>query len=210
MLLSRRYRLLLKAVTLFIALGASRPALVAADWPPVAPLRRTYHFSNARNASVVLTIVGLERKPLYRFECHNRLYQRDPTFDYSGDFECRLMPLYTTTTYSTLFTEIQQQTRDWESRARFFVSELAGRCGDFAEYGRVRTFRFRGMSIRLSLGDIDTERSVETTLDPSFPLRSFRFSVAVTPDASAVSEIAEPVDAPLPPPECGGGYRSKR
>jgi hypothetical protein len=131
------------------------------------------------------------------------LYEGDPSFDYSGDFECRLTPLYTTTRYSTLLTDNQQQTRDWESRARFLAPELTGRCGDFAEYGRVRTFRLRGMSIRLSLGGI------KISADPSFPLRSFRFAVAVTPDASAVTEIAEPVDAPLPPAQCGGGYRSK-
>jgi hypothetical protein len=72
------------------------------------------------------------------------------TFDYSGDFECRLMPLYTTTTHGTFLTEIQQQTRDWESRERFLVSELTGRCGEFAEYGRVRTFRSTGNSRAMS------------------------------------------------------------
>lgn len=199
-------------VLLILGATVSGPSsiLPVTDWPEVAPFKRTFDFPDARKASVTLMIRNARGDRLYKLDCHNFLYHGDPDFDYSGDFECRLSPIYTTTSYSTLFTDTRNQTRDWESRARFLVRELTGRCAEYPEYGRIRTFRLRGMKITLTLSDVEIKGPIESSRDASFPLRSFRFSVGVSLDPLATSEIAEAVKAAWPPAECGTGYRSDR
>jgi hypothetical protein len=139
--------------------------------------------------------VAPEGGALYRLECHGGGYEGDPQFDYSGDFECRLASLYTEDPYSTLFTENPNQSRDWQSRARFLAEELIGACAEYPEYGRIRTFRLRGMRITLGLADITFVLREPSGAEVSSPpaLESFRFDLRVEPDGTAGSAIAEPV-----------------
>ncbi len=178
------------------------------SWLPVAPLERTFDFPDASQAEVSLAIPGRDGQALYRLECHTWRYEKDPDFDYSGDFECRLTSSYAKEEYSTLLTDDPNQSRDWQSRGRFLVPELVGRCGDYPEYGRARNFRLRGMRLRLELKDVNVIRSLEGATRGPFALRSFRLVVKVEPDPEASSTIAEPARVPKPPPQCGAGYRS--
>ncbi len=90
-------------------------------WPTVAPVKKIVDFPDATHAELSLDLRGNGDQSLYRLECHTWSYDnRD--FDYSGDFECRLIPLYAATEYSTLLTDDPGATADWESRARFLES----------------------------------------------------------------------------------------
>lgn len=197
---------LVGAVVLVIGLVVSDASAML--WPAITPVSATYAFPSIRQAAVLLDVPGVDGRILYRLECHNWMYQKDRDFDYSGDFECRLTSKYSVEAYSTLLTEDIDQSRDWQSRARFFASELIGSCGSNPEYGRVRSFRLRGMRIVLELMDIRVGNSADNPTRGGLALKSFGFMVKVEPDWSANSAITERPNATPPAPECEQGYIS--
>lgn len=148
-------------IVLFLSVGYCNAE--KEKWPAVEKLQKSMYFEDARKAEAAFTIFGVEGPPLYYIECHTWEftwnYKGNPDFDYSGDFECRLTSLHSLNTHSTLFTDNPKATRDWESRARFLVEELQGKCGDYPEYGRVRHFRLRGMKITLTINDLKIKTS---------------------------------------------------
>jgi len=184
------------------------PAASQEPFPPVKPLHTSVSFLRASTASLELRLVGANNAALYKLDCHTWTYEGDPDFAYSGDFECRLIPLYTQTSYSTLLTDLEHPTRDWQSRARFLVLELLGQCGGVPEYGRIRTFRLRGMRIQLSLDMVRTQSGVVNATMSPVGLASFRFTVDVRSDPTATTAIAASTSVSTPPPVCGAGYRS--
>ena len=141
--------LFLALVFLFCAAFAAQTQEISPrEWPKIALLKKNFSFPDMSNPAVDLVIPGVDGAPLYKLECHSGDTYEGKDFDYSGDFECRLISASGKDAYSTLLTYDPLQTRDYESRARFFLSDLEGKCGDYPEYGRVRTFRLRGMRLR--------------------------------------------------------------
>jgi hypothetical protein len=184
---------------LLVFLAAAMPSEARpGQWPLVAPVAESFTFPDASKASVSVTLSSPAGKALYLIECHPLGYESDPDFDYSGDFECRLKSLYSRDRYSTLLTDRGDQSRDWESRGRFLIEELAGSCGDYPEYGRLRHFDVRGMRVTLELTDAVIRLS-EAKPTQETRLESFRFRVTVMPNPNAKSAIAAPVKY-LPPP----------
>jgi len=184
---------------------------LAEKWTPPIASRQVYRFPQAATAEVTLPILDAGGQPLYLLECHSMAYglaQSRPDFDYSGDFECRLTPSDGSGKFSTLLTEEQDPTRDWQSRARFLAPELRGKCGAYVDYGLVRRFRLRGMELALEMSDV-TFKSWPATVDDPSELKSFAFAVGVRPDSTAISEIAETPDVDIPPSTCGSGYRGQ-
>jgi len=203
-----------RLLTLLVVLCGISVRLSSAEeerqsWPNVRPAQEVFQFPNAETAEVVLWLHGTDGSRLYRLDCHPWLYEKDREFNYSGDFECRLTSAYSKEPYSTLLTDNPTQSRDWESRGRFLVPELVGECGRHPEYGRVRTFRLRGMQIRFEIKDVKLRKSTENATQGPLALESFTFVVEVRPDSAARSPIAEPVRVAAPPANCGAGYRSR-
>lgn len=192
-----------------VLIGLLTAMVPASPWPVVTPLSETYFSPDGRAAAVVLDIPGTDGSALYRLECHNWLYEGDRDFDYSGDFECRLTSRHSLDTYSTLLTDVTHPTRDWQSRARFRVSELIGSCASNLEYGLLRSFRLRGMRLVLELTNIELAKPPLDAASRPVLLKSFGFKVTVEQDASAASPITEPTNAPAPPAECQQGYVSE-
>src|SRR5215831_15706624 len=167
-------------MTVFVFVIASWLLTNAGDstWPVMRDVHKVFDFPDARTAAVELDLVDEGGRAVYRLECHSwafGLHQRNPVFDYSGDFECRLSPLYEPTRYSTLLTDDPHPTADWESRARFLVPELMGACADYPEYGRLRMFRLRGMRLTLEVRDVKLRRNNEAAADVPWNLDSFQF-----------------------------------
>lgn len=176
-------------------IGCLANASSTEQWPKVKPVTKTVYFKNGENAALTLFIYGSDGKRLYRMNCHSLGYV-DPDFDYSGDFECRLMPLYTQTAYSTLFTYDPNQSGDWESRARFFAADVTGKCANYPEFGSMRHFYLRGMEITLGMSDIRLREFARG--EPAQPhtrslFASFKFHVSVRRDPKATSQIDVPV-----------------
>lgn len=188
-------------VTCFLIVFAFGICAQASKWPEVVPMHKGYHFTNARTSEIDLSVLGAKGEPLYRMECHTFEYEKDPGFDYSGDFECRLKSLYSDDAYSTLLTEEPQQTRDWQSRGRFLAEEIEGKCADYPEFGRVRHFRLRGIKITLTISDVVFRAHSEKALarKEGSLLKSFRFDVKVEVDSKATSAISEPIPYQYPP-----------
>lgn len=161
---------------------------LAQSYPTVAPLQRTFIVPDVPNANVSLDIESLTRVPLYRLQCHSAGYTGDPDFDYSGDFECRLSLLRESNSYSTLLTEDTHQSRDWESRGRFFAADLKGACARIPQFGATRSFELRGMDLTLGVTD--------QKFTAGGKLTSLTLTVTVRPDPRAQRSIAEIV--PLP------------
>jgi hypothetical protein len=165
-------------------------------YPDVKPLQQTFDVPDVSKANVVLNINSIDGLPVYKLQCHVAGFTGDPDFDYSGDFECRLSSIAGGDGYSTLLTEDSAQSRDWESRGRFFAADLRNPCAQIPQFGATRSFELRGMDLTLQI------------IDPMFTdqgnLRSLKLVVKVRPNSNARREIADIV--PLPksgvPAEC--------
>ncbi len=171
-------------------------------WPVIEPVKKTFHFVDRHNTEAKLKIVGTDGTPLYLLECYLNAYDyEDRDFDYSGDFECRLTSLYSKEVYSTLLTEEQHPTRDWESRGRFLIKELMGRCAQYPEYGRLRHFTLRGMNLALEIKNFTIKLGSKVENSPWYVERieELDLEVAVTSDPKAASAIAEPTHYVEPP-----------
>lgn len=171
-------------------------ALTAQLYPRVGPVRRTFAIPDVSKADVALLIRSPEGKPIYKLQCHPAGYEGDADFDYSGDFECRLSSVGHRDQYSTLLTEDANQSRDWESRGRFFAAQLRGACARVPDFGADRGFKLRGMDLTLRIAN------VKLTKDGK--LNSLRLTVIERPDAAARRPIAQIVPLPTAgvPPGC--------
>lgn len=156
-------------------------------YPIVRPVHRLVDIPDVKKSSVHIDLQSPAGELLYRIECHSAGYP-DPNFDYSGEFECRLRATYEKTRFSTLFTEDPIQSRDWESRARFFGRSVTGDCARITQFGADRTFRLRGMVIRL--------RILQPDIDRFGKLKSLLLSVDVAVARSARTSITEAVKLP--------------
>jgi hypothetical protein len=173
----------------------------AQAWPSIQPVQKIERISlpniddpnhlkeTGFNSTLDLAIRSTKGDLLYKIECGNPDRSDAKVFEYSGDFQCRMIVAGKEVTTVDLLSEVPRSTHDWQSRARFFASEVLGRCGDIADYGRERTFLLRGMKITLAMSDIQADRSGRVPT-----LREFTFKVDVVPDSPANSRIAE---APL-------------
>lgn len=191
-------RSLLKIVFILGALTASaitacadQQPIATSQWPEISPLTKRYYFPDVDRASISKLIIhSYTGKPLYRISC----YPGEPEsgnitdFDYSGFFQCRLVPLYGAW-YGDLFASNPQVSSDWATRSRFMLSQLLGKCGTAPEYGSVRRFLLRGMRITLSIKNLKP---------PSKKAQSFAFIIKVENDPEATRAIAAVV--PFPPP----------
>ncbi len=74
----------------------------------------------------------------------------------------------------------------WHTRAQYHYDQLLGKCGDYPEFGRVRTFKLRGFRLTLTVSDVKT--------NPYGDITYFRFGVSLNPDKSAIASIAERPD----------------
>ena len=158
------------------------------SYAPVRAKKRSFNVSDLPLADVKMVVESTRNTGLYLLQCHSAGYRGDPDFDYSSDFECRLSSIRHKDVYSTLLTEDPQQSRDWESRGRFFSAQLRGECALIPEFGATRHFRLRGMELTLKV--------TNTSFANHEGLRSLRLTVVVKPDATAQTAIAESVSLP--------------
>jgi hypothetical protein len=155
-----------------LALSASAEAYHA-----VKPLVQTFDIANVSKANVVLDIQSRKGLPIYKLQCHSAGFTSDPDFDYSGDFECRLSSIGCRDRYSTLLTEDNDRSRDWESRGRFFGVDLRDSCARIRQFGAVRSFELRGTVLTLQITD--------PTFTSDGKLHSLKLTVKVDPNSNA-------------------------
>ncbi len=167
----------------------------AQSYPTVKALQQTFDVPDVSEANVLLKIRSTDGLPVYKLQCHSAGFTGDPDFDYSGDFECRLSSIGNHDAHSTLLTEDAEQSRDWESRGRFFAADLRNPCAQIPQFGATRSFELRGMELTLQIA--------APVFTDNGRLRSLKLTVKVRPNPSAQHQIAKIV--PLPktaPAEC--------
>ena len=147
-------------------------------------------------------IVGKDGANKYCLTCYLNGWNVDSDdFDYSGDFECRLVALYGHDSFSTLFADIPHPTRDWQGRGRFLVEELdpSNPLSKVPEYGSVRTYHLRMMALRISVKSLNRSGSMKNPrgLDAISRLVA---DVEVAPDPNALSSHAEKPKEACPAP----------
>ncbi len=154
----------------------------AVAWGPIRPVIKTVHVADASTARFVLPIRSSGGQIIYILACYGPKSQPGTNdFVYDGDFESRLTEEgKKLSAYSTLLTEDPNQSRDWESRARFFGSELEGQCGEIPEFGRKRDFLLRGMRISLQISG--------PVFSSNQKLESFTFTVSVQNDSEPLAQ----------------------
>lgn len=193
------------AFPLLLVAACASTAPVAAQvlrWPDIKGSATTFRLTDGEQPEARLIIEDTTGKPLYLLECYLNAYEReDSSFDYSGDFECRLTSLSGVDGHATLLSEAEHATRDWESRGRFLLEELAGSCGDYPDYGRVRNFSLRGMKLTLEVLTYQLSAQVgsETHFSPRPQMTELNFKATVSADTTAVSEVAAPTPYVEPP-----------
>jgi hypothetical protein len=161
---------------------------IAAIWNPVRPVTKTVYIADTSRGRFVLPIQSSDGETIYTLSCYGSELQPNANdFVYDGDFECRLVEAGVKhSAYSTLLTEDPSQSRDWQSRARLFGSEIQGRCGSIPEFGRERNFLLRGMRISLRVSN--------PSFSSAHKLQRFTFSASVQNDDEpmAQGQIAAP------------------
>ena len=180
--------LLLSGLTLFAQAGKSH------HYPVITPAEKTFHILDVAKANVRFFVHSPNGQPMYELQCHSSSFSGDPDFDYSGDLECRLSSAgHHKDQYSTLLTEDPEQSRDWQSRARFFGSDLRPPCSAIPQFGAIRKFRLRGMDLTLEI--------VKPKFKSDGSLTSLTLQIIVKPDASSETPIAKLVPIPAAVPE---------
>ena len=183
-----------------LALVAS--SVVASEWPAVTPLAKQFRFADGQWAKVDVPIVGRRGAVLYRLLCPTWLSAEDSDedFDYSGDFECRLVAAQASHWRAgwNLLADEEEPTRDWQHRARFLWQEFVGECLTYPGHGPQRIFQLRGMKVTLSISDLGLDVPAPGA-PPSKPgFRSFVFTVGVDVDTSASGAFAAATGHALP------------
>jgi len=181
--------MLARCVWVPVLLWAAGCYAATQSYPAVKPMKQTFDVPDVSRANVLAFIKSTTDTDLYKLQCHSAKYVGDTNFEYSGDFECRLSSVGHQNAYSTLLTEDSNQSRDWESRGRFFADDLRGACARIPQFGTDRSFELRGMTLTLQI------------TDPAFTsdgaLRSLKLTVKVVSNPGAQREIAKIVPLPL-------------
>ena len=74
----------------------------------------------------------------------------------------------------------------WHTRAQYQYAQLLGKCGDYPEFGRVRTFAMRGFRLTLTVSDVK--------INPPGEVTYFRLGVSLKADRSVIGSIAKRPD----------------
>lgn len=162
-------------------------------WPLVKPIHEQYEFNDVRSARLSLVIHGLDGSPLYRFHCSGMKALEAEDADSWADFSCHLHSLQARDELESLLIDDRSRPREATSRGEIWSQDLQGGCADYPDWGRVRTFRLRGMRLTFVLSHM---KFAEDPADPLSRgrelLRSFSFEVSVVPDQKAATAAAEP------------------
>ena len=195
-----RYRILVPGSLVAIAVCA--PA--STTWPVIRQIHMSQSYTIRGDSDTPLTakIATPDGTTVYKLECHNGNHEDESVINFSGDFQCVLYSVEGNrrTSWNLLATDDPDEQRsDFLNRGRMTANQIRGQCGMIPEYGRVRHFRLRGISIRVEFKSLYW-RSPSDRKEPQ--LVGFTFVLDVSPDAGVTSATAEKIGAPWPEPPC--------
>ena len=164
-------------------------------WPQIQAIAKKYHFPDALNATLNLKVSDVFGREVYVLHCRPGALILTPTETKSlpddapfwGDFACHLHSLRARDEYESLLIDDPLDNDESRSRGEFYFYTIQGNCADYPEWGWRRSFRLRGMKLKLELSEVQFGESPTAKR-----LTSFSFKVEVSPDLQALSAISEP------------------
>lgn len=161
----------------------------AKSWPVVIESETKYALTVEIGFNVIQNIYSADGTLHYQLRCHNHEYEYDESFNYSGDFNCKLKPMNNPKErYEMLLSYTDHPTADWETRGLFMAEDLSDGCVDDRWWGRQRIFNLRGLVLIL---EITNEKfffiNVKKDWVPQF--KSFDFKVVIKIDKNADNSL---------------------
>lgn len=176
----------------FILLWLLLPSLVwSADtkWPEVKEIAVSFPVDfKAQKVEIDLPLSDKEGNVQYHFWCRGGSEEYLATQTVGDDFlvgpfSCGLKSASNNSDRNLLR---EDDSPLWHTRAQYHHNQLRGKCAEYPEFGRVRTFRLRGFRLTLAAPDVKIDQSGEVT--------NFRLGVSLKPDESATGSIAQRPD----------------
>jgi len=162
-------------------------AEAVAKWPRMAPLDvRVGIDTQADRIDIAVPLFDSSGIKRYLFSCHggNAEYIDSLTektgINFVRDMMCLLTGDPDHESESSLLAE--DGTAPWHTRGQFQWQQLAGACGAYPEFGRVRHFILRGFELTLEAENVEMIGQ---------QVRYFRFHIAVRPFAGASRAYAK-------------------
>ncbi len=144
----------------FTALVLAMPSAVASGpWPVAREFQKIIDIDwNAPRLDIDMPIVDTTNAIIYRLICRggtddarlDALSDRPNGINYVGPLTC-ILNQGDQETDATLLAE--DDWRPWHTRGYFWKAGLLGACGNYPQFGKVRSFRLRGFEMTLDLSD---------------------------------------------------------
>lgn len=196
-------------VVYFLLVLVSSTVILAQEgkWPIVRPLEeeRVFVKPERDNSDMpfVTFIKDSEGASVYKLECHNGNYEDESELNFSGDFQCVLFSVKegSLSSANLLASDTKSElSTDWWNRGRMRAVQLRGECARYPEYNADRTFKLRGMLLRLHFVNVKWGENRFRSGEPE--LVGFTFIVKVVLDRSARTSRAELPKSLKPPSAC--------
>lgn len=187
---------MIRPATVLIWMSISLTALTAtaSDWPQIKTIQKQVLISepSSSSAGIELEIREKSGRPLYELKCHSGDYVSADNLQYSGLIQCYLFSL-PSKSETNLLADDNIQPADWTNRGRFLLEHILPKCSHYPEWGSVRHFELRGMTLTLSISDITwAEQSGDDRV-----VKSYRLNISAEPKP-ARSPFSKRVEVPRP------------
>jgi hypothetical protein len=166
-----------------LAIGLASHYTPARAWPAVQPVTRQVRVDfGSERIRIDIPIRSVDGRIVYYFACRggSERYLDSLPENWVGPLMCTLAE-GDHPEESSLLSE--DDSAAWFSRGQFRAEDLVGDCGRYPEYGRVRSFRLRGMQLTLETQKIRTNQAGVA--------QSFVLVIAVVPNPAAVTAQAD-------------------
>lgn len=179
-------------IFLFLCLLVSTPLFAQNHWPNIIESKTTFDLNRKAGLNIFYHIFGIDGKPKYLLSCHDHYYEKDTAYVYSGDFECKLVSLYSKDRYSSLLVYTKDQTANWQNRGLFYTDHLTSKCPGIETWGKRRVFNMRGIELELLISSysLTKDKEGDEVID------SLSFTVSVKNNSNFDNEIHEIQEVP--------------
>ena len=155
-------------------------------WPEIKETSQAYCFVADEKEKLTMNIFDNNGEPLYYLDVRfNAWKYGNGDYDFSGALDCRLSPVGGDKTYPSLFQNVKNATRDWQTNTRFLGDELIGLGLSGAPFSRsiVQKCKVRGMYIEIEINNV--------VVNSNHDIKSLNFKITFVNDPTATSEISD-------------------
>ncbi len=184
----------------FLLIGLYILAFASACKAETWPRLRDFHMSvgitwNVDRIDIDIPLFDESGNIAYRLICRggkesylDKLSEGPNGINYVGPLMCILNEGNEETELS-LLADANDRGGPWHTRGQYFMNQLVGACGDYPQYGRVRTFKLRGFELTLDLSESSGD---DARLAYSVMKIVVKKNLTIRSRRAELSEVAEP------------------